>query len=73
MDGAVLEAEGDDAAALALLHEQVEGKVLDEVVAVVAQRLAVERVQQRVARAVGNAAAPAASSTITSSLTRIRS
>jgi hypothetical protein len=33
--GAVLETECDDALALAVLHQQVEGEVLNEVVAVV--------------------------------------
>ena len=55
---AVLQAEGDHAATLAVLHQQVEREVLDEVVAVVAERLAVQRVQQRVAGPVGHAAAP---------------
>ena len=31
----IFEAEGDDTLALAVLHQQVEGEVLDEVVAVV--------------------------------------
>ena len=35
VDAAVLEAEGDDAAALAVLHQQVQREVLHEVVAVV--------------------------------------
>ena len=35
VNAAVLEAEGDDAAALAVLHEQIEGEVLHKVVAVV--------------------------------------
>jgi hypothetical protein len=35
VNGSVLEAHGDDAAALAVLHQQVEREVLDEVVAIV--------------------------------------
>ena len=38
MNGAILQAEGDDAPALPILHDQVQGKVLDEVVAVVPAR-----------------------------------
>ena len=49
--------EGDDAAAAAVLvHHQVEGEILDEEVGLVAQRLAVERVQDGVAGAVGGRA-----------------
>ncbi len=49
--------ERDDAAAAAVLvHHQVEGEILDEEVRLVAQRLAVERVQDRVAGAVGGSA-----------------
>ena len=43
VDGAVLQAEGDDAAALAVLHQQVQGEVLDEVVAVVPEKLVVSK------------------------------
>ena len=57
MDGAVLETERNDAHALALVHDEVESEVLDEEVRVVAQRLAVERVQERVARTIGDARA----------------
>jgi hypothetical protein len=54
----VLEAEGDYAPALALLHEQVQGEVLHEVVAVVAEGLPVEGVEEGVTRPVGDATAP---------------
>jgi hypothetical protein len=54
----VLHVQRQNTTALAILHEKVKGKILDEVVAVVAERLAVQGVQQRVASAVGNAAAP---------------
>jgi hypothetical protein len=59
VDLAVLEAEGHDAAALAVLHDQVEGKVLDEEGAVVPHGLAVEGVQERVTGTISDSAAPA--------------
>ena len=43
--------------ALAVLHEQIGGKVLDKVVGVVSQRLTVESVEESVAGAVGGGAA----------------
>jgi hypothetical protein len=56
MDGAIVEVPGHDAAADTLVHDQVEGEVLDEELGVVPQRLLVERVQDRVAGAVGRGA-----------------
>ena len=57
MERAVVEAQRDDAAAGAVLvHDQVDGEVLDEELGRVAQRLAVERVQHGVAGAVGGGA-----------------
>ena len=53
---AVVEAERDDAAAGAVLHDQVEGEIFDEELGRVAERLAVERVQHGVAGAVGGGA-----------------
>lgn len=47
---------GKDTAALAVLHNQVKGEELDEVVGVVAQRLAVQSVQEGVAGSVGSGA-----------------
>lgn len=44
MQRSVLETERDHTPTLAALHQQIEGEILDEVIAVVAQRLAVERV-----------------------------
>ena len=38
VDSTVLEAEGDHAAALSVLHQQVQGEVLDKVVAVVSEK-----------------------------------
>lgn len=57
VQGAVLLVVGEDTAALAVLHDQVDDKVLDEVVGVVAQRLAVESVQQGVAGTISSGAA----------------
>lgn len=42
VEGAVLQAERDDPSALAALHQEVEGEVLDEVLAVVPGRSGVE-------------------------------
>jgi hypothetical protein len=57
VDGAVLHVEGGDTDALAVLHDEVEGKVLDEEVGVVAERLAVEGVEDSVAGTVGSGGA----------------
>ena len=56
VDRAVVEAQGDDAAAHAVLHDQVDREIFDEEVGVVLQALLVERVQHRVAGAVGGGA-----------------
>ena len=56
MDRAVVEVPRHDAAADALVHDQVEREILDEELGVVAQRLLVERVQDGVAGAVGRRA-----------------
>ena len=57
MQAAVVELEGDDAAAGAILvHQQVDGEILDEELGRVLQRLAVQRVQHGVAGAVGGGA-----------------
>ena len=58
MNGSVLEAECHHAAALPVLHEQVEGEVLDEVITVVLEGLAVQGVEEGVASAVSHTAAP---------------
>lgn len=44
MQGAVLQAQGNHAPTFAVFHQEVQGEVLDEVVAVVAQRLSVQGV-----------------------------
>ena len=56
MDRAVVEVPGHDAAAHALVHDQVEGEILDEELGVVPERLLVERVQDGMAGAVGGGA-----------------
>lgn len=57
VEGAVLLVVGEDTTALTILHDQVDGEVLDEVVGVVAERLAVEGVEKSVAGTVGSSAA----------------
>jgi hypothetical protein len=44
VQGAILHVERDDAAAFAVLHEEVEREIFDKELGVVAQRLAVEGV-----------------------------
>jgi hypothetical protein len=57
MQAAVVELEGDDAAAGAVLvHQQVDGEILDEELGSVFQRLAVQRMQHGMAGAVGGGA-----------------
>lgn len=54
----ILQIHRNHSLALAILHNQVHRKVLDEIVAIVVQRFAVQRVQQRMARPVGDRTAP---------------
>ncbi len=56
VDRAVVELQADDAAAAAILHDEVDGEIFDEEFGIVAQRLPVERVQHGVAGAVGGGA-----------------
>jgi hypothetical protein len=58
VDLAVLEAEGHDATALAVLHDQIEGEVLNEEGAVVPHGLTVEGVQEGVTGTISDGAAP---------------
>jgi hypothetical protein len=57
VQSAVLLVVGEDTAALAILHDQVEGEVLDEVVGLVAERLSVESVKKGVSGSVSGSAA----------------
>lgn len=57
VDGAVLLVVGNDTLADAVLHDQISSEELDEVLGVVAQRLAVESVQESVAGTVSSSAA----------------
>ena len=56
MDRAVVEAQSDDAAADAVLHDQIDREIFDEEVGVVLEALLIERVEHRVAGAVGGGA-----------------
>ncbi len=58
VDRTVVEAKRDHADAAAVLHDQVDRKVLDEEVGVVLQALLVQRVEHRMAGAVGRGAGP---------------
>ncbi len=55
MDGSVLEAKCDYATALAFLHQQIQSKVFDEVIAIVAKRLSVQGVKKRMTSTISNA------------------
>jgi len=57
VDGTVLLVVSNDTLALAVLHDQVGGEVLDEVVGVVAERLSVESVKKGVSGSVSGGAA----------------
>jgi len=57
VEGTVLLVVGNDTLALAVLHDQVNGEELDEVVGVVPERLAVESVKKSVSGTVGGGAA----------------
>ncbi len=64
VQSAVLLVVGEDTTALAILHNQVEGEVLDEVVGVVAQGLAVQGVEEGVAGSVGGGTASVSLATL---------
>jgi len=55
---AVLQVERYHSSAFAVFHQEIQREVLDEVVAVVPERLAVESVQERVAGPVSDTATP---------------
>src|SRR5215469_18488242 len=52
MDRAVLEAPGDDAAANAAVHQQIEHEILDEELGIVLETLLIERMQDGMAGAI---------------------
>src|SRR5579864_7669810 len=56
VDGTVVELERDDAAATALVHDEIEDEKLDEELGRMLERGAVERVQHGMAGAVGRRA-----------------
>jgi len=64
VDLAVLEAEGHNATALAVLHDQVKGEVLNEEGTVVPHGLAVEGVQESVTSTISDGAAPVGLATL---------
>ena len=64
MNGSILQTERDYSDTLPVLHDEVQGKVLNEVVAIIAEALAVQCVEERVAGPVGNAAAPVSLSSL---------
>lgn len=55
MQRPILQRERDHTAAFTVFHQQIEGEILDEVVAIVAQRLAVKCMEQRMTGPVGHA------------------
>jgi hypothetical protein len=64
VQGTVLLVVGQDTTALSVLHDQVKGEVLDEVVGIVAERLSVESVEKSMASSVGSSAATVCLSTL---------
>lgn len=57
MNGTILLVVSNNTLALAVLHDQVSGEVLDEVVSVVAKRLSVKSVKKSVSSSVSGGAA----------------
>jgi len=57
VESSILHVESDNTNALAVLHDQVEGEVFNEEVGVVAERLAVEGVENGVASSVSGGSA----------------
>jgi hypothetical protein len=58
MERPILETESNDPTTLSIFHEEVEGKVLNKVLAVVLEGLSVERVEEGVTGPIRNATAP---------------
>lgn len=57
VQGAVLLVVGEDTTALTILHDQIQGEVLDEVVGVVSERLAVKSVEKSVTGSISSSTA----------------
>lgn len=64
MESTVFHVEGNDTNTLAVLHDQVQGEVLDEVLGIMAQGLTVEGVEDSVASSVGGSGATIRLSTL---------
>jgi hypothetical protein len=64
VEGAVLHVHSDDTDRLAILHDEIKSKVLDEEVGIVAQGLAIEGVEDSVASTVGGGGAAVGLSTL---------
>jgi hypothetical protein len=64
VQGAVLLVVGEDTAAFSVLHDEIQGEELDEVVGVVAQGLSIESVQKSVSGSVSRGAASVSLSTL---------
>lgn len=64
VQGSVLLIVGEDTTALSVLHDQIDSEVLDEVVGVVPQGLAVERVKESVTGTISGGAAAVGLSTL---------
>lgn len=58
MNRTILQTQCSYTSALSIFHYQIQCKVLNEVVAIIPQRLTIEGVQQRMASSVSNTAAP---------------
>lgn len=48
MNGSIFQVQGNHATALAIFHDEVHCEIFDEIIAVVAQGLTVERMKERV-------------------------
>jgi len=64
VERAILLVVGDNTFAFATFHDQIQRKVLDKIVGVVMERLAVERMKERVTSSVGSGAASVCLSTL---------
>jgi len=65
VEGTILHVQGENTTALTVLHDQIQGKVLDEEVGVVAKRLAVEGVEDGVTGTISDGSAAVSLTTFT--------